>query len=207
MYPQQPSNDPNQGGQYQGGRYTEGQYPGDQYPPGQYPQDPAYYGGHPGSPAGAGRGNADGMPGTAVTVRVLMFIGGAFGLLFGGLMWLVAAMAASGGQIGEQVRRALEDTGMAMSGAEAATFFGVMGAVPFVYGIVSIVLASLMGRRSPVILWAVVVFQVLAALVLVVNLFTGGFAAVIPLLFTIAMIVLMLLGSTRAYYSRSGSSH
>ncbi|NYH50838.1 hypothetical protein HNR06_000427 [Nocardiopsis arvandica] len=147
------------------------------------------------------------MPGTAVTVRVLMFIGGAFGLLFGGLMWLVAAMAASGGRIGEQVRRALEDTGMAMSGAEAATFFGVMGAVPFVYGIVSIVLASLMGRRSPVILWAVVVFQALAALVLVINLFTGGFAAVIPLLFTIAMIVLMLLGSTRAYYSRSGSSH
>ncbi|OKI15963.1 hypothetical protein A6A08_10340 [Nocardiopsis sp. TSRI0078] len=147
------------------------------------------------------------MPGTAITVRVLMFVGGACGLLLGGLMWIAAVLAASGGQVGEEMRRALQDTGLSLSGSEAVTFFGLMGAIPFVYGVVSIVLASLMGRRSPVILWSVVAFQGLAALILVFNLFSGGFAAVIPLLFTIAMIVLMLLGVTRDYYSRPAAAH
>src|SRR5699024_12789585 len=59
-----------------------------------------------------------------------------------------------------------------------------------------------MGRRSPAVLWSVVVFQALAGLLLLVNILSGAFAWIIPLIFAIVMIVLMPLEGTRAYYSR-----
>src|SRR5699024_8189846 len=80
---------------------------------------------------------------------------------------------------------------------------GLIGVIPFVYGVISILLASLMGRRSPAVLWSVVVFQALAALLLLVNIFSGALAGSIPLVFAIVMFVLMLLEGTRAHYSRS----
>ncbi|WP_285728501.1 hypothetical protein [Nocardiopsis sp. ATB16-24] len=193
MYPRQPSDDPNQGGQY----------PGGQYPGGPYPPQHGQYGGHPQSVPGApGTGPAR-MPGPVITVRVLMFIGGACGLLLGGLVWLTAAMAVSEGPAGEEMRRALEETGLPLSGAEAGALFAAVGAIPFVYGVISIVLAAFMGRRSPVVLWSVVVFQALAALSLVVSVFSGGFGSIVPLIFAIVMIVLMLLESSRAYYTKA----
>ena len=75
-----------------------------------------------------------------------------------------------------------------------------MGAIPFVYGVVSIVLASIMGRRSAGVMWSIVVFQGLSALLLVLAVITGGFASIIPLFFTIGMIVLMVVPNTRAFY-------
>ena len=192
MYPQQPSDDPNQGGQHFGG-----QYPGGPYPP---PHE--QYGGHPRPMPGAPGAGPAKMPGAAITVRVLMFIGGACGLLLGGLVWLAAAMAVGGGPAGEEMQRAMEETGLPLSNAEAGVLFAVVGAIPFVYGVVSIALAAFMGRRSPVVLWSVVVFQALAALSLVVSLVSGGFGTIVPLIFAIVMIVLMLLESTRAYYTR-----
>lgn len=221
MHPQQPSDDPNQGGQHPGGQYSGDpasgyQYPGGQYPAasssggqyapgpeqygGQYPQSPEQYGGYPPTAPGAPGAGPNKMPAAAITVRVLMFIGGAFGLLFGGLMWIAAGLAASGGQVGEEMLRTLEQTGMPLSGSEAGALFAVMGAIPFVYGLISVVLASFMGRRSTVILWSVVVFQGLAALLLVLNIISGAFGSIIPLAFAILMIVLMLLENTRAYY-------
>lgn len=205
MYPQQPSNDPNQGSQYFGGQHPGGQHPGGQYPGGQYPPESAQYGGYPPPPpyvSGPGAPGPVKMPGAAITVRVLMFIGGVCGLLFGGLMWLAAAMAAGDSQFSEDFRSGMQDGGLPLSGADAGMFFGVLGAIPFLYGAVSITLASLMGRRSPGILWSVVAFQVLAALILLFSVVTGSFGAVIPLIFTIVMIALMLLAGTRAYYSR-----
>ena len=224
MYPQQPSDDPNQGGRYPGGPSSGGQYPGDQSHSGQYPGAPApgeqypsagqyapgpeQYGGHPTYTPGAygayGSYGAhrDKMPPPAIVVRVLMFIGGACGLLFGGMMWLAAGLAASGGQAGEEMRRAMEQAGVPMSGAEAGVFLGLVGAIPFVYGVISLLLASLMGRRSTAVLWSVVIFQGLAALLLVLNIVTGAFGSIVPLIFAVVLIVPMLGESTRAYYSR-----
>ncbi|WP_201294910.1 MULTISPECIES: proline-rich domain-containing protein [unclassified Nocardiopsis] len=192
MYPQQPSNDPNQGGQQ----------PGGSYPSGQYPQDPAYQGGYQQPPYAPEAGSPAKMPGTAVTVRVLMFIGGVCGLLLGVLMWLAAAMASGDNEFSQEFQRGMEESGLRISGGEAGTLFFLVGLVPFVYGVVSVALASFMGRRSPVILWSVVVFQALAALVLILGVLSGGIGSLIPLAVTIAMIVLMLLAGTRAYYSR-----
>lgn len=195
MHPQQPSDDPNQGGQY----------PGDSSSGGQYAPGPEQYGGYPppvpGAP-GAAPNDPNKMPAPAIIVRVLMFIGGACGVLLGGMTWLGAALAAGGGQTGEQMRRAMEQTGVPMSGAEAGVLLGLVGAIPFVYGVISLLLASLMGRRSPAVLWSVVVFQSLAALLLVLNIVAGAFGSIVPLIFAAVMIVLMLLEGTRAYYSR-----
>ncbi|WP_026122962.1 hypothetical protein [Nocardiopsis halotolerans] len=193
MYPQQPSNDPNQDGPHPEGRY----------PPGQQPQDPQPYGNHPQPPGVPVSGRGVGMPGAAITVRVLMFIGGVCGVLLGVLMWLAAVAVTAEGELGESFMRGVrEASGMPLSGGEAGMLFAVVGAVPFVYGVVSLLLASLMGRRSPAVLWSVVVFQGLVALFLLFNVFTGALGALIPLAFAILMIVLMLLGSTRDYYTR-----
>lgn len=166
------------------------------YPP-QQPDDPYAAGAYayqPGPPAPTG------MPGTAITVRVLMFIGGVCGLLFGALFWLAAAMASGGGQTSRDFLDGMGEAGLPLSGGEAGVFFGVMGAIPFVYGVVSIVLASIMGRRSAGVMWSIVVFQGLSALLLVLAVITGGFASIIPLFFTIGMIVLMVVPNTRAFY-------
>ena len=167
------------------------------YPP-QPPGGP--YQGEPGPYPPGGPPPAQSMPGTAITVRVLMFVGGACGLLLGLLMWGVAGLAAGGGDVGREILRGMQENGLPLTASEAGVFFGIMGLIPFVYGVLSIVLASLMGRRSAAILWTIVVFHILAALILLFSIVTGGFGAIVPLLFAIGMIVLMLLPITRAYY-------
>ncbi|ASU59506.1 proline-rich domain-containing protein [Nocardiopsis dassonvillei] len=197
MHPQQPPNGPYQGG-----------YP--QQPPnhpyqGGYPQQPAPYGGH--LPSGPFPPGPVRMPGAAVAVRVLMFIGGACGLLLGGLLWLAAAMASGDGRFSEEFMQGVrEGAGFPVSSTEAGLLFALVGAVPFVYGALSTLLAVLMGRRSAGVLWSVVVFQGLAALFLVFNAVTGAVGSVVPLAFAVLMIVLMLLEATRAYYTRPASA-
>ena len=166
------------------------------YPP-QPPHDPYAAGAYayqPGPPAPTG------MPGTAIAVRVLKFIGGVCGVLFGALFWFFAVMATGEGQFSQDFLDGMGDAGLPLSGGEAGLYFGIMGAIPFIYGVLSIVLASLMGRRSAGVMWSVVVFQGLAALLLVLAVVMGGFASIIPLIFTIGMIVLMVVPNTRAYY-------
>jgi hypothetical protein len=58
-----------------------------------------------------------------------------------------------------------------------------------------------MGKRSGVVLWLVVVFQALASLTLVLGMVSGGIGPVLALTFAITTIVLMLLPSTRAFYT------
>ncbi|PDP86392.1 hypothetical protein CQJ94_17510 [Glycomyces fuscus] len=182
MYPQQPPNGPYQGG---------------------YPQQPAPYGGH--HPTGPFPPGPVRMPGAAVTVRVLMFIGGVCGLLLGGLLWLAAAMASGDGRFSEDFMQGVQEgAGFPVSSTEAGLLFALVGAVPFVYGVLSTLLAALMGRRSAGVLWSVVVFQALAALCLVLNVASAGaLVSVVPLAFAVLMLVLMLLRGTRAYYTRS----
>ncbi|WP_150254761.1 proline-rich domain-containing protein [Nocardiopsis deserti] len=189
MHPQQPPNGPYQGGYPQ--QPPNGPYQGG------YPQQPVPYGGH--FPSGPVR-----MPGAAVAVRVLMFIGGVCGLLFGGLLWLAAAMASGDSRFSEEFMQGVQEgAGFPISSTDAGLLFALVGAIPFVYGVLSTLLAALMGRRSAVVLWSVVVFQALAALTLVFNTVTGAVGSVVPLAFAVLMIVLMLLGGTRAYYTRS----
>lgn len=74
------------------------------------------------------------MPGAAVAVRVLMFVGGVCGLLLGGLLWLAAAMASGDGQFNEGFMQGVQDSaGFPVSSIEAGLLFALVGAVPFVY--------------------------------------------------------------------------
>lgn len=197
MYPPQPPYDPNSGGQnpYQGGQdpYQGGEnpYQGGQNP---YQQGPP---GHPGVP----EQSSDKMPGTAITVRVLMFIGGAVGILFGGLLLLMALLAGGDNEFSQGFAEGVQETGAYVDPTAVAIVMAIMGGIMFLYGIVSTALASFMGRRSAVVLWLIVVFQGLAALSLVLGVVTGGFLGLVPLLFTIGMIVLMVIPATRAYYT------
>lgn len=57
-----------------------------------------------------------------------------------------------------------------------------------------------MPDRDVATLYTVVGFQMPAALVLLLAIVTGEFVSIIPLLFTVGMIVLMFGPVTRAYY-------
>lgn len=203
MYPPQQPNDPNSGGQnpYQGGHdpYQGGHdpYQGAQNPyqgANPYQQGPPGYPGVPEQASGK-------MPGTAITVRVLMFIGGVVGLLFGGCLLLVAVMAGGDNEFSRGFAEGVQEAGTYVDPTEIAIVMAVMGGIMFLYGLVSTALASFMGRRSAVVLWLIVVFQGLAALSLVLGVVTGGPLGIIPLFFAIGMIVLMVIPATRAYYT------
>lgn len=169
------------------------------YPPQQpYGQNPYQQGppGYPGVPQ-----QSDKMPGTAITVRVFMFIGGVVGLLFGGLTLLFGALAGGDNEFGRAFAEGVRETGAYINPAEIVAVMLVFGGVTFLYGIVSTALASFMGRRSAVVLWLIVVFQGLAALLLVLGVVAGGFLSIVPLFFAIGMIVLMVIPVTRDYYT------
>lgn len=178
MYPPQPPYGPNSGGQSP------------------YQQGPPGYPGVPEQPSGR-------MPGTAITVRVLMFIGGVVGILFGGPLLLIAVLAGGDNEFSQGLAEGLQDAGAHVDSAEAAIVMAIVGGVMFAYGIASTALASFMGRRSAVVLWLVVVFQVLVALLLVLGVVGGGLLSSVPLFFAIGMIVLMVIPATRAYYTPS----
>lgn len=197
MYPPQPPQGPDQGGHdpYQQGQsanpYQQG-VPGYSGYPGQ-PGPPVY----PGVPQ-----QPDRIPGAAITVRVLMFIGGVVGLVFGGFALVMGVAAGGEGAFAEEFAAGVEEgAGMPVDPASIVVLMLISGGIMFGYGLVSTVLASFMGKRSAAVLWGVVVFQVLVSLFLLVSVIFGGIASVVPLLFAIGMIVLMLIPASRDYYT------
>lgn len=180
------------------------------YPPQQPPYGPQgghdpYQQGPPGYPGAPGP-KSEKMPGTAITVRVLMFIGGVSGLLLGGVILLIGLLAGGDNEFSQVFAESVQEAGVNVGTAEIVAVLAVTGGVMFVYGLVSTALASFMGRRSGGILWSVVVFQALAALLLLVNMFTGVVGSVVPLLFAIGMIVLMVVPASRNYYTSAPTS-
>lgn len=223
MYPPQPPNGPDEGGHHQypssqPGPYGEQPYGGQPEQPQPYgaPPGPAGpYGGHPdpygappdpyGAPSGPQSGSQEParMPGTAIAVRVLMFIGGVFGLLFGGLFLLSGIFLTGDNEVTREFAEVSSEMGMAVSAAEVAGVLMVLGTVTLAYGLLSTALASFMGRRSPVVLWLIVAFHVLAALTLVFSMVgAGDVFSSIPFLFAVGMIIMMVLPVTRAYYQK-----
>ncbi|WP_193121752.1 hypothetical protein, partial [Nocardiopsis coralli] len=139
------------------------------------------------------------MPGTVITVRVFMFLGGIPGLLLGGIL-LVAGFFFSDHP---DVLAATEDSLLIPSGTltpdDAAMLLLGAGLIPAVYGLISTLLASFLGKRNGFVLWTTVVFQSLAALWLVISLVTSP-AAFVPLAFTVLIIGLMVGSKSRAFY-------
>lgn len=214
MQPHDPYNNPGQGGPYpsgpnppQGGAHPSGGYP----PPG-YGQTGGYPPqGQPGMPPGPppmgpGATQSEGkMPGTAITARVFQFIGGIVGLLLGGVVLASAVFIAGDQQAIQEMNTILAQDAGVPAGIGANEVIGVLagvGAIPFVYGLISTLLASFMGRRNGIVLWGTVVFQILSALLLVISfVFAANVLAIVPLVFTIAIIILMVVPVSRAFYS------
>ncbi|WP_431873068.1 hypothetical protein [Nocardiopsis eucommiae] len=210
MYPSPPSG-PNQ-------PYGQGQPPQHQQQGGYgYPQQPMPHGPGPGHPYGGAPGAPippphfhgapgvpDAMPGQATTVRVLMFIGGPVGILFG---LLLGALVLFGVGLGAAAGSSPEVDSAEMAGMIGV--FGALGAVvaliPLVYGIVSTTLAAKMGKRSKGVYWGVVVFNIVAALVLVLNVVASivmeeSPSSLIPLAFHATMTGLMFAPRVRQFY-------
>jgi hypothetical protein len=179
-----------------------------------YPQQPMQHGHGPGQPYGApgapppqfhgSPGAPDTMPGPATTVRVLMFIGGPVGILLGLIIGVFVALGVGVG--------AAAGTASEASGAEVAGMVGVLGAlgaffalIPLVYGIVSTTLAARMGKRTKGLYWGVVVFNIVSALLLVLNLVSalameGAPTSLLPLAFHATMTGLMFAPKVREFY-------
>lgn len=214
MHPHDPYNNPGQSGPYpsgpnppQGGAHPSGGYPPPGYGhPGGYPPQ-----GQPGMPPGPppmgpGATQPSGkMPGTVITARVFQFIGGICGLLLGGAVLFSVVFIAGDEQVIQEINDILaqdDSVPLSIGTNEVIGALAVAGAVPFVYGLISTLLASFMGRRSGAILWGTVVFQMLSALLLVISLvFAANGFAIVPLLFTVGIIILMVVPVSRAFYS------
>lgn len=143
------------------------------------------------------------MPWPAVTVRVLMIIGGLGGLLLAALIWFVAASLPSGNEFALEFMRGVEqEEGIDLSRGEAARIFGIVGLIPFAYAALSLLLAGLAGRRSRVVLWSIVAFQTVTAGLLILNLLGGSEFSAVLLFFALVMVVVMLTAGARAYYRK-----
>lgn len=180
-----------------------------------YPQQPMPQGpgGHPyGAPGGppppphfnGAPGNPDTMPGMALTVRILMFIGGPVGILLGLGLGVIFLGLAGGG--------AAMNNSSGAPDAELNAMLGVLGAlgilialIPLTYGIASTWLAAVMGRRKKGVYWGVVAFNIVALLLLVLNVISaiameGPPGALIPFAFHATMTGLMFAPKVRAFY-------
>ncbi len=131
------------------------------------------------------------MPVGAKVVRVLMFIGGPVGILLGLFSGLLA----------------MASFGFAPDGGSEGFGFRslILTVIPLIYGVASIALASMMGRRTKKVHEGVVYFNIAAIALLVilalVTLLTGApFDGLIPLIFHGVMLGLMYSAKVKAYY-------
>ncbi|GAA2008865.1 hypothetical protein GCM10009799_40790 [Nocardiopsis rhodophaea] len=179
--------------------YPQGQYPPPHQqpygPPGQpyqgHPQwghpQPGYSPQPPGYPYGAPP--PANMPGKLLGVRITMFILGGIGLLFSGVCALVlwAGSEAGGGQTD-----LLADF--------PPEVFLVILLITGVYGVLSVGLAALMGKRSQAVWWLVVIFQGCAAVWCLWGVLAGNGGSSVPLIFAVALFGSLLPRSCREYY-------
>lgn len=142
-------------------------------------------------------------PKKVMVVRTLMFIGGACGLG----MALMVLLSLSTPEEAMREAFAEQERLMAEEGMDVDIDVGYMRslmanllAVTGIYGALSVLLASRIRNRTVGVFWGVVLFQGLAAAVLAFALFAGDFLMLIPLGFTITMIVFMLSKESRAHY-------
>ncbi|MCP3013474.1 hypothetical protein NGM33_09020 [Nocardiopsis dassonvillei] len=191
-YPQQPQH-PHQGGY----GYPQPQGPGG-HPYGALggPPPPPRFDGAPGNP--------DTMPGAATAVRVLMFIGGPIGILFGvllgGMVLLGVGLGAAAGSSAE-----VSDPALTTALGLLSVVGGFVALIPLVYGIASTWLAAIMGRRKSGVYWGVVAFNIVASLILVAGII-GSVSmeepptALLQLAFHGTMTGLMFAPKVRAFY-------
>ena len=178
-----------------------GQNPGPGQPygvPGRPVPGPPQFKGSPGAP--------DAMPGPALAVRILMFIGGPCGIVLSGIVAVMALLSAGIWAATDASAQAMGVDVDSPIGSIAA-LGGVGAVVPLVYGISSIWIAAIMGRRQNKTLRAVVIFNITALVILVLNIITlitmgmqGNVWVVIPVLFHGTMTGLMFLPSVKAFY-------
>ncbi len=187
---------------------------GQGYPQPPLPQAPGHNPG-PGQPYGVpgspipgppqfkgGPDTTETMPGPALAVRILMFVGGPCGVVLG---LIIVAMTLVGSGASAAVGALAQVDSPA---ATIAALGGVAALVPLAYGVASIWIAALMGRRRNKMLRAVIVFNITALLILVLNIIAlvtlgmqGNIWVVIPVLFHGTMTGLMFLPSVRAFYN------
>ncbi|NYE50623.1 ascorbate-specific PTS system EIIC-type component UlaA [Spinactinospora alkalitolerans] len=138
------------------------------------------------------------MPGTAKTVRVLMFVLGGLGLLLAAFMVVAAALpSARAGMV-----EAMGESGFTPDALAAvvAMVLVVVGG----YSVVSVILAAFMKRRSVLVYWSVIAFHAVALAWSLLTLLTGSgtLLTVVP---AVLMLGIMSNRVTLAYY-RSGAS-
>ena len=142
-------------------------------------------------------------PKKVLVVRLLMFIGGFCGL------GLALMILMSFGVPDEAMREAMDEQAALMAeegvalelGVDQMRFFMLAAfLVTGLYGLLSTLLAARLRRRTVGAFWGVVIFQGIAGAILAWGLFSGDLMSVIPLGFTVVMIVCMLSKEGRAYH-------
>ncbi|WP_285731441.1 hypothetical protein [Nocardiopsis sp. ATB16-24] len=143
------------------------------------------------------------LPKKVAVVRTLMFVGGACGFALSSLflMGLIAPAEAMAEVLRQQADiAAQEGVEIAVSVETLRAMMGVMAVITGTYGLLSTLLAGRIRRRTVGVFWGVVVFQAAAGALLLWNLLAGDYFAIVPLGFTVMMVVYMLSREGRAHY-------
>lgn len=143
-------------------------------------------------------------PKKVMVVRTLMYIGGAcgIGLALVCLMALAVPSAEMAEVLEEQAEVAAEQgVELNLTVEMMRQMFVTLAIITGVYGLLSVLLATRIPRRTVGVFWGVMAFQGLAGATLVWSLITGGDPLVlVPLGFTALMMAYMFSREGRAFY-------
>ncbi|PSK96266.1 hypothetical protein CLV63_112149 [Murinocardiopsis flavida] len=133
-------------------------------------------------------------PGTVLAVRILTFIAAVVALLFAALFGAAFAIP----EVQDGLAAGAADAGLpAGTGivivAVALGFFGG-------YGIISLILGSIGGKRSSGVWWFQILFQGLMLALELLSFVTGGFGAIVFIVYTGVIVLLLSMSSTREWY-------
>ncbi|MGW9633002.1 hypothetical protein [Nocardiopsis alba] len=143
------------------------------------------------------------MPAKVVTTRMLLYIGGACGVLLSLIFLLPLAFPTDmmAQALDEQTAlMAEEGVEMVMDVETMRALMAVYALVTGLYGVASLMLGRRLARRTVGAYWGVVVFQGLAGLFLLWNVLGGGLLMLVPLGFTCWMLANMFSKEGRAHY-------
>lgn len=184
------------------------QPPPGQQPYGQAPQDPyaaSPYGAP--SPYAPGPVDPDKRPGTVTAAGIITLVCAGLSALLFGLATIALVVARE--SFSDELRKAIEDdptfdsTDMPTGDELASIFTGVMG-VLFVWCVVACVLGFLVLRRSNVARILLVISAAISALLSLVGIFSV--VSAVPLIASVATIVLLFAGGAGDWFARRGSA-
>ncbi|WP_017606380.1 hypothetical protein [Nocardiopsis alkaliphila] len=145
-------------------------------------------------------------PGSVIAVLVLLILIATYQLVYG-LFGLLGAVLIEGSDLRNRLPAEFAAEAEAAQNLVWAVYLGA--GLALVYGLVSIVLAVMVGKDHPRARGATIVVNAIAGVALLALMFTAvyGLGAIISALFAFTVVALLYNGSSRRHYAVAIGAH